>query len=437
MCALADDTNVNSAMVSYSYIEDFTSGSILSPFVSFQYQESRDALLASGPIASPMVSYQYFEWAGDVLPLVWRTSPQVSYFYLSWSTPPASLSSSSVVTVSPSSVPADGSTPATVTVTLLDGNRNPVAGKAIIISAVQQATSGLVARLATITQPANPTDDSGQTTATLTSSTPGTVIISAQDATDSISLSSQPRVQFTPAFLPPTKVLNDAIVSLTSEASYDLSPYIGNVALHEGQCGDYFQNQANTDRAEKAAIVINAGLGFLLALVPLDEVLLPTGSALDRAFLNANISLMSDYNALGIGKLVEDIAGSSTGLSLEGQDIGSYSATRQGALLQAEQDLLAGVPPASVSLTAAFINDLALRQQANQTIKLLLINQDGLLSEMQSDSEFSHTDFLTPLFTTVDVIGSVFGGIAGGPLGGIAVNETIIAVESGGKGVRP
>lgn len=62
MCALADDTNVDSAMVSYSYMEDFTNGSILSPFVSYQYANEVDAsVLASFGVAAPFVSYQYQE----------------------------------------------------------------------------------------------------------------------------------------------------------------------------------------------------------------------------------------------------------------------------------------------------------------------------------------------------------------------------------------
>ena len=49
-------------MVSYSYMEDFTNGSILSPFVSYQYANEVDAsVLASFGVAAPFVSYQYQE----------------------------------------------------------------------------------------------------------------------------------------------------------------------------------------------------------------------------------------------------------------------------------------------------------------------------------------------------------------------------------------
>ncbi len=423
-------TNLMSPVVSYQYAEDSGSetranGGVLSPFVSFQYFDA----LTNGLLGSPIVSYQYFEWPGDSI-LALETSPLVSYFYLSWGAPSGTLGSSSEVTASPSSVPADGRSPVRVAVRLLDGNGTPVAGKSVTISAVEQTSSGAVTRLATITQPASPTDASGLATATMTSQTPGTVLISAQDVTDCIWLNSPPTVQFTPAFVPPGQGLSNAIAGLASEAGSDLSPYLANLALDEGRCGDYFQNQAGIERAQQGAIALSAGLGGLLALVPLEELLGPSASALDKAFFSAEISSIEDYNALSIGKLIEDIAGSSTGLSLEAQDIGSRNAVHAQALSEAQQGLSAGVPPASASASAEFAIDLGLRTEANRTIKLILISQDTLLSAMQSDSEFSSTDFLTPLFTAADVIGAALGSMAGG-VGGIVAGETINAIESG------
>ena len=78
-------TNVMSPVVSYQYQEDFGSAGVLSPIVSYQYFNT---LGESGTtIISPIGSYQYFDWPGDdVLQL--NSSPWVSYYYQFLNAPP-------------------------------------------------------------------------------------------------------------------------------------------------------------------------------------------------------------------------------------------------------------------------------------------------------------------------------------------------------------
>lgn len=88
VCAVADEviTNPVSPVVSYQYLEDFTSGAltnggVMSPVVSYQYLEDfASGALNNGGVMSPVVSYQYLEWPGnDVLGFV--SSLPVSYFW--------------------------------------------------------------------------------------------------------------------------------------------------------------------------------------------------------------------------------------------------------------------------------------------------------------------------------------------------------------------
>jgi hypothetical protein len=242
----------------------------MSPIVSYQYpNDFSSEALTNGGISSPIISYQYFEWPGDSI-LGLQTSPMVSYFYLSWSTPPASLSSSSVVTVSPSSVPADGNSPATVTVTLLDGNGNPVAGKTITVSAVE-VSLGRVTPLSTISQPTQPTDANGQATATLTSATPGMAIISAQDVTDGVALGQQATVGFSSPPVMPNNDLAAAIVMLYRTGAEDLtgsSLSISSVCRDAGSRGDEFRAQFSEDKAVGA---LDAIYGIATSLVGAKE----------------------------------------------------------------------------------------------------------------------------------------------------------------------
>jgi hypothetical protein len=88
--------------------------------------------------------------------------------------------STSVSTVSPSSVYvlANGTSTATITVTLLDSYNNPISGKTVTLA--QTSGSG-----ATINTVQGTTDSSGHATFTVSSSTTGAAVFTATDTTDS------------------------------------------------------------------------------------------------------------------------------------------------------------------------------------------------------------------------------------------------------------
>jgi hypothetical protein len=87
----------------------------------------------------------------------------------------------STVTASPLTVPADGVASSTITVTLLDANNNPVGGKAVTLVSSRSGSD-------TIAQPSSPTDGAGRATGTIWSTSAGSSTITATDATDAITL---------------------------------------------------------------------------------------------------------------------------------------------------------------------------------------------------------------------------------------------------------
>ncbi len=95
----------------------------------------------------------------------------------------------STVSSTASAVPADGTSPATLTVTLLDSLSAPVAGHSV--SLAQGAGSS------TISAPSGPSDANGQVSFTVVSSTVETVTYTATDDTDGVALTASAPVTFT------------------------------------------------------------------------------------------------------------------------------------------------------------------------------------------------------------------------------------------------
>jgi Invasin, domain 3/Bacterial Ig-like domain (group 1)/Cadherin-like domain len=86
--------------------------------------------------------------------------------------------SASTVSASPTSITADGSTTSTITVTLSDIGGNPVSGKAVTLASSRGATDSISAA-------SGASDASGHVTFTVTSTTAGSSVFTATDATDS------------------------------------------------------------------------------------------------------------------------------------------------------------------------------------------------------------------------------------------------------------
>jgi hypothetical protein len=97
----------------------------------------------------------------------------------------------STVTASPTSVPADGSTTSTITVTLNDAFTNPVSGKTVTLA----QTSG--PGTPTISAASGPSSSSGVVTFTVTSTNAGADVFTATDATDSLQITQTATVTFT------------------------------------------------------------------------------------------------------------------------------------------------------------------------------------------------------------------------------------------------
>jgi hypothetical protein len=112
----------------------------------------------------------------------------------------------STVEVSPASVPSDGTSLATVTVTLKDAAGIPVPGKTIHLA------FGAGGRAATILPPKQVTGADGTATFKVKATTPGLVRLTASDVSDSIAIADSATVTFkTPAPVSTTRSRQDQV----------------------------------------------------------------------------------------------------------------------------------------------------------------------------------------------------------------------------------
>ncbi|MEI6607150.1 MAG: invasin domain 3-containing protein, partial [Verrucomicrobiota bacterium] len=98
--------------------------------------------------------------------------------------------SNSTVVAAPSSVLADGSATSTLTVTLKDAGNNLVAGKTVTLAKTSGSGSPVITTIF------GTTDSSGNATFTVTSTTTGTDVFTATDASDGIALTQTASVTF-------------------------------------------------------------------------------------------------------------------------------------------------------------------------------------------------------------------------------------------------
>jgi hypothetical protein len=125
----------------------------------------------------------------------------------------------STVSASPTSVPADGATTSTITVTLKDSGGNPVPVKTVTLT----QTSG--PGTATISAASGLSTSSGVVTFTVKSSTAGADVFQARDTTDSFTVTQTATVTFTAAKIVVSAPSNAAIgtpfnVTVTAEDQY-------------------------------------------------------------------------------------------------------------------------------------------------------------------------------------------------------------------------
>lgn len=111
----------------------------------------------------------------------------------------------STVVANPTSVPADGVTPSTITVTLRDCNDQPLVGHAVILTALNGSS--------VISSPSSLSNALGQVTFTVTDAVAEIVTYQAHDTTDGTTIEQTATVQFGVGPLPPSnfhgKILPD------------------------------------------------------------------------------------------------------------------------------------------------------------------------------------------------------------------------------------
>ncbi len=131
---------------------------------------------------------------------------------VAFGTPPPDLPASddSVIVSDYNSVPADGSTSATISALLYDANGLPVSGRTVNLTA--SGGSSVVSPAAAVS------NEDGVATFNVTDSTPESVTYSAEDATDKVAVSGTVTLTFTTpsANSSSTKALNSPIVGLAA-----------------------------------------------------------------------------------------------------------------------------------------------------------------------------------------------------------------------------
>jgi len=110
---------------------------------------------------------------------------------------PAASGSTSVLTASKSTAPADGVTAVALTVTLTDQFGHPLAGKMLTVSGSPSATTRVAPQTESTSVPAGTTDTTGRATFDAYDTTAETVTYSAVDTSDGITLTQTVGVTFT------------------------------------------------------------------------------------------------------------------------------------------------------------------------------------------------------------------------------------------------
>ena len=130
--------------------------------------------------------------------------------------------SQSTVAASPSSLPADGSTPSTVTVTLKDSAGNPVSGRSVSLSSSRGA-------LDTISSASGASNSLGSVTFYVKSLNAGSSIYTAIDSTDTITITQAPSVTFSAG--PVSSAQSTVAASPTSVTANGSTPSIVTITL--------------------------------------------------------------------------------------------------------------------------------------------------------------------------------------------------------------
>jgi uncharacterized repeat protein (TIGR01451 family) len=192
-------------------------------------------------------------------------------------------SSNSTVSVDPQIVVADGGSAGVINIILLDSNSDPKPGRTVSVSSSRQSSI----TTETIVQPLAPTDASGQTSASISSTTPGVSTIYVRDVLDNVTLAQQPQVYFTQG-----QVLELTLTSNKQEVS-------------TGDVVTYFVEIRNQGTTDVVDVTINntipAYFKYLASSAMLDTnmPITPEKSARALQFNVGTIPALVDANANG------------------------------------------------------------------------------------------------------------------------------------------
>ncbi|MEI6785896.1 MAG: invasin domain 3-containing protein, partial [Verrucomicrobiota bacterium] len=127
----------------------------------------------------------------------------------------------STLTASPTAVPADGSTTATITVTLRDAAGNPVAGKSVSLTKTAGAGTPVITTLADVT------DINGQGSWTVKSTTAAADGFTATDSTDDVTVTQTATVTFTAG------VLHHYAITFSASPLYANTPFLTTITAQD------------------------------------------------------------------------------------------------------------------------------------------------------------------------------------------------------------
>lgn len=191
---------------------------------------------------------------------------------------PPAVAAGSDVTAAPSSVPADGTSAATISVLLFDANGVPAAGKTVTLSA-SAGGSTVAATNAT-------SDTTGTATFAVTDTTPETVTYTADDTSDSLDLTGNVvTVTFTAAAATATTTTTTAPTGATT------TTVAGGVALNStsggstGNTGSVSTGSGSTGSGSTGSTLAETGASALLPwLVALGGLCIVVGTVGRRRF---------------------------------------------------------------------------------------------------------------------------------------------------------
>lgn len=127
----------------------------------------------------------------------------------------------STLIANPTSVPADGTATSLITLTLLSASSSPVPGKTVTLAGNGGTSSVITSVTCGSGGTAGTTNSSGQACWTVTDTTAESVVYTATDATDSITVTQTPLVKFEPADAAQSGVVANFPSSLSHPAAND------------------------------------------------------------------------------------------------------------------------------------------------------------------------------------------------------------------------